>query len=167
MILVIISVIGIAAMRTSLFGAKVATSAQASAMAFQSAETALAAIYDEATTVPATTPGHVIAISVERMITGNPAVVDRCVTVSGAYEQRACGSGDYADSRELTKAESRTVVKPGGRAVKGSGIGSTSGTTVRYYDFLSAAKGAVPVLNINRFNVQEYTIQQLTTEPEI
>jgi Tfp pilus assembly protein PilX len=167
MILVIISVIGIAAMRTSLFSVKVATSAQASGMAFQSAESALAAIFNEATTVPASTPGHVIRVAVDNMATGTPSVVSRCVTPGNTYTQHACGTTEFADSRSLTKSESRTVIKPSGRAVKGSGIGNTGGTTVRYYDFVSAAHGAVPVLNINRYNVQEYTIQQLASPPEI
>jgi len=166
MILVIISVIGIAAMRTSLFSVKVATSAQASAMAFQSAETALSAIYDEATSPSATSAGNVIADAVEKMLIGASVVIDRCVTVADPYKKGACASGDHADSRDLTVSESRTVVKPGGRAVAGSGIGSTAGTTVRYYDFVSAAKGSVPVLNINRFNVQEYTVEQLSHDQE-
>lgn len=167
MILVIISVIGIAAMRTSLFSVKVATSAQASAMAFQSAETALSAIYDEATSPSATSAGNVIADAVEKMLIGAPAVVERCVTVADPYKKGACASTDRADSRDLTVSGSRTVVKPGGRAVAGSGIGSTAGTTVRYYDFVSAAKGAVPVLNINRFNMQEYTVEQLSHNQEM
>ena len=47
MILVVVSILGISAMKSSVFSAKVATGTQADAMTFEAAETALTEVYRE------------------------------------------------------------------------------------------------------------------------
>ena len=165
MILVIISIIGIAAMRTSLFNTKIATSAQASTMSFEGAETAISAVFDEATNQPFETPGHVVGYAVAELGVGKTVVVDRCVTQADAFAQKACTNADFVDSRDLVQASSRTIVKKTGRFKTGNVLTTNTGgsTSIQYYDFITVADGHVPALKMENYNVQEFTAEALST----
>ena len=165
MILVIISIVGLTALRSSVFNTKISTMNQASTMSFQGAETAIAAVFDEAVRLPFTTPGHVVGYAVAELGFGNRVVVERCVTHGNLYLQRACTNNDFVDSRGLVQAGSRTVVKPTPRLKENEVITDNTGgsTTIRYYDFVTVADAYVPVMRTSSFNVQEFTTEALST----
>lgn len=163
LILVIISIIGVAAMRTSIFNSKIATSAQAGTMSFQAAESALAGVLNEAETVSTSTPGHVIGSAITSLGLGSNVVQNRCVTAADTQKSGTCAAADYMDSRDLVKSSSRTVVKGKTRAKLGEQV-SLGGTRFAYYDFVTVAEGGVEVMNIKNFNVQEYEIVGIVPE---
>lgn len=165
MILVIISIIGITALRSSMFNTKVSTINQASTMSFQGAETAISAVFDEAVNQPFTTKGHVVGYAVAELGFGNQVVINRCVSHSDPYAQRVCANTDFVDSRGLVQAGSRTMVKPTPRLKENEVITDNTGgsTSIRYYDFVTVADAHVPVLNVSNFNVQEFTTEALST----
>lgn len=166
-ILVIISIIGVAAMRTSIFNSKIATSAQAGTMSFQAAESALSAVFREATEVDMETPGHVIGAAIAQLGLGNIVEQNRCVTAGNLYKYGACDPAvDFMDSRELVQASSRTLVKGKTRAKIGEQV-SIGGTRFAYYDFLTVAEGQVGVMNVENYNVQEYEIVGIVPEGEM
>lgn len=169
LILLIISVIGIAAMRTSAFNAKISTSARGSVMSFQAAESALAALFLEAAAQSDADPGNVINIAIGQLGLGTLSEVHRCVTKDDLAKPAACGSTDFLDSRSLLQASSRLVVKPnpvlsaptaaevgssvGGDQISRAGEGST---IFADYEFVGVAHGNLEALNIENFNVQEF-----------
>lgn len=163
LILIIISIIGITAMRTSLFSAKVATMAQASTMSFQGAESAISAVFDEAKNQSFSSPGHVVGYAIAQLGVGKTVLIERCVTQATPYKQGACDSGDFVDARGLVKAGSRTMVKPTGRYKEGETITSnTNSTSIQYYDFITAANAEVAAMKVSNFNVQEFTTEALS-----
>jgi Tfp pilus assembly protein PilX len=165
MILVIISIVGLTALRSSVFNTKISTMSQASTMSFQGAETAIAAVFDEAVNQSFKTPGHVVSYAVAELGFGNNVVIDRCVTHGNLYLQRACTNNDFVDSRGLVQAGSRTMVKPTPRLKLNEVITDNTGgsTTIRYYDFVTVADAYVPVMKMSSFNVQEFTTEALST----
>lgn len=165
LILIIISIIGITAMRTSLFNTKIATMTQAATMSFQGAETAISAVFDEATNQSFSNPGHVVGYAIAQLGVGNKVVVNRCVTHANQYKQGACASGEFVDARGLVQAGSRTVVKASGRFKSGETLTTNTGgsTSIQYYDFITAANAEVPVMKVSNFNVQEFTTEALST----
>jgi len=165
MILVIISIVGLTALRSSVFNTKISTMNQASTMSFQGAETAIAAVFDEAVNQSFKTPGHVVSYAVAQLGFGNNVVINRCVTHGNLYLQRACTNNDFVDSRGLVQAGSRTMVKPTPRLKLNEVITDNTGgsTTIRYYDFVTVADAYVPVMKMSSFNVQEFTTEALST----
>lgn len=161
MILVIISLMGIAAMRTSLFNAKIAASAQGGTMAFQAAESAISAVYDEARNGDPSDPTNVIGAAVSAYgAAGATEIQYRCVTAAKISTKAKCASSDYLDSRGLVKAGSRTLLTGVRQDLSGgSQISVTASSTIAYgyYDFLTVAKGSVPAFNIDNYNAQEFT----------
>lgn len=164
MILIIISVLGITAMRTSLFNAKIATTGQGATMAFQAAESAIAAVHAEALD---TSNGTIIEDAMLARQLGSGYVQSRCVADSDVRKSGDCTAGtpgtttddDFMDSRGIVKASSRTVMKEGVRPVAGAQLsrGGGSNTSFAWYDFVTVAKGRVEPLNIEQHNVQEFT----------
>jgi len=165
-ILVVISIIGVAAMRTSIFNSKIATSAQAGTMSFQGAESALSAVFREATEVDMETPGHVIGAAIAQLGLGNIVEQNRCVVPDNLYKYGACDAVDFVDSRGLVQASSRTLVKGRTRAKLGEQV-SIGGTRFAYYDFMTVAEGNVGVMNVSNYNVQEYEIVGIVPEGEM
>ncbi len=168
LILVMISIIGIAAMRTSIFNAKISTSAQGSTMAFQAAESALAALFIEASAYEgdAADDTNVVFIALRQLDFGTLSPIERCVTSADLYKVGACQDADRFDERGLLQASSRLVIKPntvpcgigGGGAgsqvsTSGEGSGMVRGLD---YQFVAAAHGRMDVLNIDSFTVQEF-----------
>lgn len=160
MILSIVSILGVVAMRTSMFNAKITTTAQVSTITFDGAESALSAVYSEAVFIPQTDPTSIIFQLVNGYQDGVSVVVDRCVG-KGAGElfmARACGANDVADSRNLLRAGSRTVMKGFSSAPYLSSISSTGGSNVNFvwYEFMSVGKGEVEVFNAEQINEQHF-----------
>lgn len=164
MILIIISVLGITAMRTSLFNAKIATMGQGATMAFQAAESAISAVHSEALD---TTNGTIIEDAMMARQLGTGYVQFRCVTESNVRKSGDCTAGTpsdttddfFMDSRGIVKASSRTVMKEGVRPVAGAQLsrGGGANTSFAWYDFVTVAKGEVDPLKLEQYNVQEFT----------
>lgn len=160
LILIVISILGISAMRMSLFNARIATGAQASTMAFQASESALQAVYEEALDADEGGQNNVILRALRKRFVDNVfEVQERCVTTTTPYKLGSCGSGDWMDSRELVTASSKTVVKDKIRTIYGNAITMTGsqGTIVVWYDFVTAANGEMAGLGVESHNVQEFS----------
>lgn len=166
LILVMISIIGITAMRTSIFNAKISTSAQGSTMAFQAAESALAALFLEASQYNAGgDETNIIFQALRQLDFGTLTPIDRCVTQTDLYKAGACAAADRFDERGLLQASSRLVIKPdtvpcgGGDgdgsqvSTSGEGAGSVRGLD---YQFVAVGRGQMGPLNIDNFTVQEF-----------
>lgn len=168
LILVMISIIGVAAMRTSIFNAKISTSAQGSTMTFQAAESALAALFIEASKYNGDEADdtNIIFLALRQLDFGTLAPIDRCVTAGDLFKVGACQAGDRFDERGLMQASSRLVIKPGTVpcGVGGGGEGSQVSTSgegsgmVRGldYQFVAVAHGWLEPLNLDSFTVQEF-----------
>lgn len=168
LILVMISIIGIAAMRTSIFNAKISTSAQGSTMAFQAAESALAALFIEASEYNGDEADdtNVIFLALRQLDFGTLAPIDRCVTSADLFKVGACQAADRFDERGLMQASSRLVIKPGTIpcGIGGGGEGSQVSTSgegsgmVRGldYQFVAVGHGRLEPLNLDSFTVQEF-----------
>lgn len=155
MILVITSIIGITAMRTSIMSTKITVSAQSSAMSFNAAETAINAVFEEGMT-----PGAPIFTELmQRYGIGDHAAEPRCVKASSIFVDGLCGGADYMDARGLVQAESQTVLASIGGMSSTIGQISTSGNAGNIsvsYNFLTVGRGSVPVVNADSFNLQEF-----------
>lgn len=165
LILLVISIIGVVALRTSAFNAKISTSARGSALSFQAAESALAALFLEAADQSDADPGNVINVAIGQLGLGAITPVDRCVTKNDLHKPFACTAADSIDDRGLLQASSRLVVKPnpvlspptatdaGGDQISRAGEGST---IFADYEFVGVGRGSLDALNIENFNVQEF-----------
>ncbi|ASK35072.1 hypothetical protein CEK62_12125 [Alcanivorax sp. N3-2A] len=144
MILVIVSLLGVTAMKTSMFSAKIATGSQVDAMAFEGAESAVADAY-----------GYLYNMSsAELQPFLNGQVINRCLSASGVG-LNACQNNDHMDSRELVRAGSRTRQK-GMQAVSGSQVSmSGSGSMVVDYTFEIMGNS-----EIEQFGVDNHHLQQ-------
>jgi len=164
LLLVVISILGVSAMRMSLFNARITTGSQVNTMTFQAGESALQSVYEEALNADLGGQDNVILRAMnKRFAEGVFEVQKRCVTDSDPYQSGDCASGDYMDSRSLIKASSQTVVKDVIRPVVGSSI-TSGGTTVVWYDFVSVAKGDMEELQVESHNVQEFSRKGLLVE---
>lgn len=163
-LLVIISILGVSAMRMSMFNARISTGAQVNTMTFQAGESALQAVYEEALDADLGGADNVILRAMNKRFTeGVFEVQKRCLTASDPYKSGDCAGADYMDSRDLIKASSQTVVKDTIRPVVGSSF-TSGGTTVVWYDFVSVAKGDMEDLQVESHNVQEFSRKGLLIE---
>ena len=159
-LLVVISVLGISAMKMSMFNARVSTGAQVNTMTFQAGESALQAVYEEALDADLGGQNNVILRAMnKRFAEGVFEVQLRCVTASDPYKSGACADSDYMESRDLIKASSQTVVKDNIRNIAGNSVTITGsgGTNVVWYDFVSVAKGEMESIKVESHNVQEFS----------
>lgn len=160
MILSIVSILGVVAMRTSMFNAKITTTAQVSTITFDGAESALSAVYNEAVFMPQTDPGSIIFQLVNGYQNGVSEVIDRCIGKNKGelFMAKACGQSDVADSRQLLRAGSRTVMKGFSSAPYLSSISSSGGSSVNFvwYEFMSIGKGEVAVFDAEQLNEQHF-----------
>src|SRR5690606_23972012 len=99
LVLVIISVLGITAMRTSMFNARVALGAQTSVMVFQGAESAINAVIIEAIDGVQDMPDHIIGRAMRQLSQGIVEVQQRCVTATNPGMVGECGADDFLDAR--------------------------------------------------------------------
>ena len=160
MILTIVSILGVAAMKTSMFNAKIATTAQVSAIAFDGAESALAAVYDEAVFESQSDPQFLVGALVTQFdpATSTGVVVERCVEKSNVRLARACAANERADSRNLLQAGSKSVMKGLTTAPYLSTVSSAGGGGVNFawYEFMTVGTGEVDAFNAERINEQHF-----------
>lgn len=123
MILVIVSLLGVTAMKTSIFSAKIATGSQVDAMAFEGAESAINVSYEELYGMD----------SAGLQVLFGGGVLKRCLSHSQGALSRACASADHMDSRKLVRAGAR-IRQEGMEPVSGGQV-SYSGTSTVPVDF--------------------------------
>ena len=148
MLLIIISIMGISAMRISMSQSVIASSSLASEMAFQSAETAISRAIQQ---------GEFDLDTRTVLPTSFGAPVTRCIS-SGVTTTTACGAGTY----DKGVTESQVVISmpdPDDPAIGARNLeaqvsfGSVPGAVIE--SFVFAATGRVDALDIQVTNVQE------------
>ncbi|MCU5785440.1 PilX N-terminal domain-containing pilus assembly protein [Alloalcanivorax marinus] len=144
LILVIVSLMGITAMKTSMFSSKISTGTQVDAMSFEGAESAVEDAF-----------GYLYGINGAEMLSFmNGQIMHRCLTANGV-NLTTCQSSDRMDSRGLVKAESR-IRQKGMRPVDGGQVSmtGTSSITVDYtFDIIGDSE-------IEQFEVDDHHLQQ-------
>ena len=144
-ILVMVSLMGISALRSSIFSGKVATSVQADAMTFEAAETALGVTFRSLSDLTG-----------EQLYTGLAGgVMERCIQHSNPDATGACAGNAFMDERGLLKAQSTSFLA--GYAMRdGFAVGQT-GTSNIFVDYQinMLAESEMPTLNLENFHLQE------------
>lgn len=150
LILMVVSLLGISALRTSLFSARMATGAEIDAMAFAAAESAIDATLGALKNDPE---------RLRSLLAGN--TLTQCVTLADPGKTGACGSGDHLDARALVVAESHAR-RIGYRPVVGGSVGfgtDDDGAAPRVVDYRLVILGEA---TIARFGRHEYHLQIVT-----
>lgn len=142
-ILLMVSVLGISAMRSSIFANKVATGVQADAMTFEAAETAIAVTY-----------GNMQANNSLQTVFSPGYNTTTCIAASGSSDG-SCTNNSFFDARSLVQAEAYAYFG-GYKAVTGSQI-STSGGSSLFVDYKINILGqsTMPSYNIENHHQQE------------
>lgn len=102
-VLVMVSLLGLSAMRASVFSTKVATGIQADTMTFEAAETALGLTFR---TLDEMSEEELTAA----VIDGN--TVEYCVSSEGIVSAAPCNDNDFMDSRNLLQASAFATHPP-------------------------------------------------------
>ena len=144
LILVIVSLMGITAMKTSMFSSKISTGTQVDAMSFEGAESAVEDAF-----------GYLYTMSSAQLQPFlNGQVMERCLTASGVTLS-VCQNTDRMDSRGLVQAGSRTRQK-GMQPVSGGKVSMTgSGSMIVDYTFEIMGNS-----EIEQFEVDDHHLQQ-------
>lgn len=137
LILVIVSLMGTTAMRTSMFSAKIATGTQISAMAFEGAESAISATIHNLKNDSA---------RLQKLMAGTP--LTQCVTLSDLSKEGECTGSDHLDSRALVVAESHAR-RIGYLPIKGGAVSSSGGGAVKV-DYRMAILGDAEIADFKR-----------------
>ncbi|MZR61360.1 PilX N-terminal domain-containing pilus assembly protein [Alcanivorax sp. DP30] len=146
MILVVVSLLGLSAMKSSVFSAKVATGTQADAMTFEAAETALIEAYEELSDLSGE--------DLYAQLSGSNSL-QRCVSKSNTSKEGVCGNNDYLDSRGLLRAASTSRLD-GYEPIEGSQISTTGGGAV-FVDYKIAMLGES---EMKSFNLDNHHLQE-------
>lgn len=143
LILLMVSVLGISAMRASIFSSKVATGIQADAMTFEAAETAIAVTY-----------GGMLADN-SLQTSFSPGYHSQICISQTAINSGSCGNDAFLDARDLLKAEAFSYFG-GYKALSGSQI-SVSGGANLFVDYKVNILGqsSMPSYNIENHHHQE------------
>jgi len=144
-ILVMVSLMGISALRSSIFSGRVATGIQADAMTFEAAETALGVTYGALSSLDSQTLYTALA-------TGP---VEYCVTKSAPDASGACGANTFFDERGLLQA--RSVSYLGGFAPIDGAQVSMTGTAGVFVDYQINMLGEseMPTFKLENYHLQE------------
>lgn len=144
-ILLLVSVMGISALRSSIFSGKVATSVQADAMTFEAAETALGVTFR-----------NLDSLTNEELYTGlADGVMEYCILHSNPDSTGACAGSSFMDERELLRAQSTSFIA-GYTMRDGFAVGqSGSGSIFVDYQINMLAESEMPTLNLENFHLQE------------
>lgn len=156
MILVIISVLGVAAMRSSVTNARITTGIQAGVMSFQGAQTAINAVINEMVGTTAGQAGNILTDMISNRATGKVVIQNRCVTAANTAVSAACTTTQFVDSRSLVRASSQSILENDMLPAPGwslSGAGAYA-----YNQIIVAGAGAVPTIGITNTNVQELAL---------
>ena len=146
LILVVISVIGVAAMRSSSFSAKMAMGTQLDAMVFEGAESGIDYMLGRL-------QGNSAVDELVEMMNGE--IVVRCITGSGNFYKAVCGSADFMDSRGMLQVETRATTT-GFSPAPGNQISSTGGGGVIFADFKLTIQGdgTMPAVGLQDKHIQ-------------
>lgn len=155
-VLVIVSVMGITAMKTSMFSAKIATGTQIDAMAFEGAESAVTATYLEL--------GSDDDVMQTLLLGG---VVSRCITMVDRTAEGVCGDGQTLDSRGLVVSESHSKVN-GYAPIDGAAVGTTGGGSLQVeYKIGILGNSELPDLGVENHHMQEALKRALKPSSDI
>jgi hypothetical protein len=125
-ILLMVSVLGLSAMRASIFSSKVSTGLQADAMTFEASETVLTSTYDELSGLTDLLLYAAIEGAGRFYCLGSDGVLD-----GGDV---GCGAADTFDSRELLTAGAYTYIA-GLQAIEGSQVSISGGGSGVFVDY--------------------------------
>lgn len=158
LILVVVSLLGVSAMKSSVFSAKVATGTQADAMTFEAAETSVSGAYKELNAMS----GADLYSSL-----GSGGLLVRCVTEDNTAKAGFCAKGDNLDSRGLIVAESSSRLD-GYALVEGAEIGTTAGSMIDVdYKVAMLGESSMESFNLNNHHLQEALKRGLKPGSEI
>lgn len=144
-ILVMVSLMGISALRSSMYSGKVATGVQADAMTFEAAETALGVTYRT-----------LAGMSDENLYSAlSGDAIEYCVTESAVDASGACGSGTVFDDRGLLQARSYSFL--GGYApIDGAQVSLTgAGSVFVDYQINMLGESEMISLKLENYHLQE------------
>jgi|DeeseametaMP1372_FD_contig_81_45853_length_1102_multi_5_in_0_out_0_2 type II secretory pathway pseudopilin PulG len=153
LLLVVLALMGVSAMRMSMFNARISTGAQLSAMTFHAAESSLAYTYDEV--LDNSSPMLLI------LLDGTP--VRRCQQATAPSSQGACAQTSRFDSRGLLQAQSRTVqtgVSPDLSLLEGAQLNGQQLLVPHRMEM--AAEGKAPDFQVASYHVQEFHVKAMT-----
>ncbi|WP_185267800.1 pilus assembly PilX family protein [Halopseudomonas xiamenensis] len=144
-ILLMVSLMGLSALRSSLFSGKVATGVQGDAMTFEAAETALGVTYRKLN-----------EMTDQQLYTAFASgVVEYCVERSNSESEGACGSNARLDERGLLRAGSLSYLG-GYTPLDGSQVSQTgAGTIFADYQINMLAESEMPALSLQNHHFQE------------
>lgn len=146
LILIVVSVLGVSAMKTSMFAAKVATGTQADAMVFEAAESSVADMYEVL--------GNLDDVSLTTFLDSG-VVLRRCLLNSGGRDG-ACSSGDSMDARNVITASS--AASEDGYVLISGNQASTTANTPTFVDYSINIQGDA---DMDSFNIGERHVQQI------
>lgn len=151
-ILLVISVLGITALRSSATNARVTTGIQASHLSFQGAQSAINQAIEDTLDGQAGKLSPLLADMIEHIGEVRPT---RCVVASGTVEGNC--EAQYVDSRQLVKASYRAEMT--GFAPKlGECISSNCAIQLGDYSITVAGRGDVPAMKLSHVNVQDLSL---------
>jgi hypothetical protein len=160
MILVIISILGMSALRTSVTNARITTGIQIGTLGFQGAQTAINGAIDEMTGPTAGQTGNLLTAMLTARTQGLVQIQYRCVTPSdlsvAASAAPSCSATQFADSRDLVQAGSESILMQTMAPAPGwtlSGPGAYG-----YNQIVVAGTGAVPSMGVTNTNVQNLAL---------
>lgn len=153
LILVVLALLGVSAMRMSMFNARIATGAQLSAMTFHTAESSLAITYDEI----------LDSDSVMLLSLLDGEIVSRCQKAGAPQTSGACPASARFDSRGLLQAQSRTNqvgVSPDFSLLEGAQLNGQQLLVSHRMEMI--AVGEAPDFETASYHVQEFNVKAMT-----
>lgn len=143
-IMALVSVLGLSALRSSLFSGKIATVAQADAMAFEAAETALRVTYN-----------RLYSMDGEALLTElYNGLVSYCITSNG-IKGEVCSNIDFMDMRNLLVANSVSTIA-GYTPREGFQLSQTGSSGIYVdYNIDIYSKSEMQALGIENYHKQE------------
>ncbi|MCK0155200.1 PilX N-terminal domain-containing pilus assembly protein [Alcanivorax sp. S6407] len=153
LLLVVLALMGVSAMRMSMFNARIATGAQLSAMTFTTAESSLASTYNEVVDTN--------SIMLLSLLDGE--TVRRCQKANDAQANGTCAEADRFDSRGLLQAQSRTDqlgVSPDFSLLEGAQLNGQQLLVPHRMEI--TAVGEAPDFQTASYHVQEFNVKAMT-----
>ena len=153
MILIIISILGVSAMRSSITNARIATGIQGRTISFQAAQSGINSALNDITYKEGVASKLLATMMTER--TKNSGVKGSdlhtyCV-VNGSSVVNACTSSQFVGTRELAQSSYQVFLEKNQGVVVG--YSSLANNTI-----ITGGAGVVPALGMRNDNVQELTL---------
>ncbi len=144
-ILVMVSLLGVSAMRSSIFSSKVVTGVQADALSFEAAETAIAIAFRGLSSLN----------DIELTAALDSGGVEACVSGTGSMTAGECDSTAFMDSRGLLRAQAYSYLS-GYQPIAGSQVSVTgSGGVFVDYRVDILGQSDFPTLKLDNNHLQE------------